>query len=127
MCLGIRPLEKGILKTNVGIMLAGWCFCVLPQLWTSPDASNNQQNHNCVCVKVLVLNRTMASGVVEELTRLFTTSSKSIHTKTETEPETEDKTKNESILHAPRTQILGELVGATNLVAARPSFNQKMT
>jgi hypothetical protein len=78
-------------------------------------------------VKVLVLNRTMASGVVEELTRFFTTSSKSIHTKTETEPETEDKTKNESILHAPRTQILGELVGATNLVAARPSFNQKMT
>jgi hypothetical protein len=71
-------------------------------------------------VKVLVLNRTMASGVVEELTRHSTTSSKSIHTKTETKPETEteDKTKNESILHAPRTQILGELVGATNLVAA---------
>jgi hypothetical protein len=69
-------------------------------------------------VKVLVLNRTMASRVVEEVTRLSTTSSKSIHTKTETKPETEDKTKNESILHALRTQILGELVGATNLVAA---------
>ena len=65
MCLGIRPLEKGILKTNVGIMLAGWCFCVLPQLWTSPDASNNQQNHNCVCVKVLVLNRTWLAGLLK--------------------------------------------------------------